>query len=351
MALFEWLFLSMKLWTALSETIQSDDQCAYSASGLVATPLNSCSVYSQRATSGMAYSYTFAVHEDSEHIPSDDPAQIEWQYFNALDCEPEELGNAYLMDETLSAMHHSSAQTVGSGINCDTVEITKFGGYSPFNSDECDLDERFADDYYSTVYVVNQCISAPIHGGDSVERESTESVHSAVLRCDDEKVYFEFYRECGDCQCAMEQFVYRYYGESEECWKVECNAMSTKDHEHGQSQKLHSHFGLVSHLKMFGYTNGPNEDNEDQNAAEVVVKSFISPQTPWTLKTSRLKAEEQLLSVTVPISVPRYTNEISSWSYTLVGIALLIVMCSICRYINAYDRMQHADTLQYDTLK
>merc|ERR1719233_1158640 len=129
------------------------------------------------------------------------------------------MGSAYLVDEALG-----TAQTAGSGANCETVEITKYGGYSPFNSDECDVDEQFKDDFYSTHYVVNQCISAeiavPVPSAGDLE---IESVHSAVLRCDAESVSFEFYRECGDCQCAKEVFVYRHFTDSDECWKVECN--------------------------------------------------------------------------------------------------------------------------------
>ena len=162
--------------------------CAYSASGVIATPLHSCSVYAQSATTGMAYSYQY----DFDAINN----ALTCSYYNDLQCDS--LETSYWMDDDMMAAHNIHAAVDGLGSDCDTVSITKHGAYSPL-SDECSTDEATEGDFFSMKYVLNECISSDDEG----------EGFSAVLLCDEEKIYFNHFAECTHCGCSVEQYVYK----------------------------------------------------------------------------------------------------------------------------------------------
>lgn len=194
--------------------------CAYSASGVIATPLQSCSVYAQSATTGMAYSYQY------DYDPINDA--LTCSYYNDLRCDA--LETSYWMDDDMMAAHNIHANVEGSGSNCDTVSITKHGSYSPL-SDDCSVEADTENDYFSMSYVLNECISSDEDQG-----------FSAVLLCDEEKIYFNYYSDCTHCQCSMEQYIYKYFDDADgDCWDIECNAASDPmTSQHLRYVQLHS---------------------------------------------------------------------------------------------------------------
>ena len=108
-----------------------------------------------------------------------------------------------------------------------------------------------------------------------------------------------------------------------------CNAVATSGF----------HKLVSSQLKLFGVHNRPNEDLPDhsENAAEVVVDSFVSAQEPCSL--AELHKEQVLLRRQdfEKVGIPTFTSELESW-ITVLGLVLFVLSCGVCRYINSFDR-------------
>lgn len=201
-----------------ASTSYNENSCAYATTGgVVASPLGYCSTYYQMATNGRVFSYDF-----THDIDADD---LNWNYYSDLDCQTLAY-TALPMDDEIDE-GAIATQLIGSGDNCDTVEITKTGSYSPY-SDECSVDDATADDYFTSAYVVNECIGASIDGQDA----------SSVLMCDDKGVYFNYYAGCTDCSCDMQQYAH-YYDDEEEseeegdaCHEMVCHTSSKRKRVH-----------------------------------------------------------------------------------------------------------------------
>ena len=171
---------------------------------------------------------------------------------------------------------------------------------------------------------------------------------SAILLCDDHKIWVNYYSLCSDCKCNMEQYVYKDYGE-DECWDVSCNAVAISGYHHLVS----------SQLKLFGAHSGPNSKIPDrsENAAEIVVDSFVSMQAPFTLDdlvvpNDNVKTVEHRQGVVrrdtvtnsalfrkedlTKLGIPTFTSEVSSWIYVL-GLGIFVIFCGVCRYNNSFD--------------
>merc|ERR1712241_1290047 len=148
------------------------------------------------ATSGRQFSYDFT--RDAE---KDD---LNWNYYSDLDCETLAY-TALPMDDEV-----------------DDGEITKIGSYSPY-SDECSVTEETEDDYFTSTYVVNECIGGGINGQDA----------SSILMCDDKGVYFNYYTGCTDCSCSMQQYAHYYDEDGEDaCHTMVCHSSKKKKHVH-----------------------------------------------------------------------------------------------------------------------
>merc|ERR1712228_1089295 len=183
------------------------DSCAYATTGgIVASPLGFCSSYSQMATNGRSFSYDFTQDTESDDV-------LNWNYYSDLDCETLAYTALPMDDEVNEGA--IVTQLIGSGDNCATVEITKTGSYSPY-SDECSVSDETADDYFTSTYVVNECIGASINGQKA----------SSILMCDDDGVYFNYYAGCTDCSCSMQQ--YAHYYDDEACHQMVCNTQTKK---------------------------------------------------------------------------------------------------------------------------
>lgn len=306
------LFLAA-LCTSADIDGQTSDGCAYSASGVIATPLDTCSVYAQQATSGRSYSYSYSVRDD----------QVFWNLFSDEACS--ELDSANLMDSTMLRLRDSNVFALGDGASCDTVDIIQHGAYSPYADDERDCTS--SSDYTAMSFVVNECIADV----------STETA-SAMLLCDNDKIWVNYYSQCTDCHCDMEQYAYKQYAQ-DECWEVTCNSVATSGF----------HKLVSSQLKLFGVHNRPNEDLPDhsENAAEVVVDSFVSVQRPFSLEELKrhgfgktaVKPKSQVLLRRADfekVGIPTFTSELESW-ITVLGLVLFVLSCGVCRYINSFD--------------
>jgi len=349
-AVFLWLLSSC--WSAIGDVDgagEATKQCAYSASGVVATPLGACSVYAQQETTGRGYSYTYSYDPIS--------GELNWNYFSDLSCSS--LLSANPMDSTMMALHNANSQVLGEGASCDTVEIVKKGSYSPY-TDECSMDGAAASDFTSMSFVVNECISAaaaypePAPDSDPAAAPSP-SGYSAVLLCDAEKIWVNYYGGCADCKCDAEQYVYKSYAD-DECWAVQCHAVATSKY----------HKLVASQLKLFGAHNliDPKMADQHENAATVVIDSFVSAQIPYTLpgaqeERSRVlshsfgrwaEAEDAMQN----LEISALGVQIKSiWMYSAIGSVLFIVFCGICRYINTYDAVYyevHAKGVGVDAL-
>jgi len=306
------LFLAT-LCTCTSADIDAppSDGCAYSASGVIATPLDTCSVYAQKSSSGRSYSYSYSVKGND----------VFWNLFSDEACT--DLDSANLMDSTMLSLRDSNIFASGEGAMCDTVDIVQHGAYTPYADDTRDCTD--SSDYTSMSFVVNECIADA----------STES-SSAMLLCDNDKIWVNYYSQCTDCHCDMEQYAYKQYSQ-DACWEVTCNAVATSGF----------HKLVSSQLKLFGVHNRPNEDLPDhsENAAEVVVDSFVKAEKPFSLdelselkKMSKRKNKVLLRRADFEkVGIPTFTSEMESWA-TVLGLVLLTLSCGVCRYINSFDR-------------
>merc|ERR1711997_781239 len=166
-----------------------------------------------------------------------------------------------------------------------------------------------------------------------------------MLLCDNDKIWVNYYAQCTSCDCDMEQYAYKQYSK-DECWEVTCNSVATSGF----------HKLVSSQLKLFGVHNRPNEDLPDhsENAAEVVVDSFVSAQQPFDLDEllmRNVKAKEKVLLARQDferVGIPTFASEIESWA-TVLALVLLTVSCGLCRYINSFDRSGYAKLTDADT--
>jgi len=100
---------------------------------------------------------------------------------------------------------------------------------------------------------------------------------------------------------------------------------------------------MRSQLKLFGAHGTalePKLPDGQENAAEVVIDSFISNQFDPISVDDLKREQEHILSLdggwidsetAFGIQIP------SIWMYAAIGFVLFIVGCGLCRYINTYD--------------
>jgi len=288
------------------------DTCAYSASGVVATPLGTCSVYAQSATAGRAYSYQYDYDAVNDALTC--------SYYTDLSCDA--LETSYWMDSEMMAQHNIHARLSGAGSACETVDITKHGSYSP-DSDECSSSPATQNDYFSMTYVLNECVSSPAPMGS--DSEAGGAGFSAVLLCDAEKIYFNYYADCTGCDasaCEMTQYVYHFYGE--DCWDIRCNALSELDVAMDiNSASATSQFsgGLSPHAIVAG------------GGAEFVTH-LLNGDAPWMGPSLGAQTEMDGLVSAQSVDWPSLSLRL----LLIIGAVVLVASCGICRYINRYQR-------------
>eukprot|EP01084_Bolivina_argentea_P196423 336699_1 len=260
-------------------TVVFGNKCAYTTTGgIVATPLGSCSTFSQTSTTGQSFSFDFSYEND----------KLNWNYYSDLDCK-----------RLLFAANPSDGLNIqpnGKGNSCDTVDITKKGSFSPY-SDDCSVNDDTMNDYYTMSYVVNECITSSINGQD----------FSAILFCNKEKVYFNFYTDCNDCssKCRMKQYLYHYY-DTDDCWDIVCNSNSkyTNFIEMDSAHIVNDASFFKTHINNYDYK--------------------------ISMLYNKRDVEYQLQS------------KVSSTSYSYIGaIIIFTIFCMICRYINSYNRKEY----------
>ena len=281
------------LASVLSST--SNGQCAYAAMGLLATPFDSCCVYSMEETTSYP-SYSAAYSYENETLT--------WNYFDDLECT--QLNKSYEMDEAMQAIHHLNVQTEGEGDQCQTVDIKVSGSYSEL-LDMCD-DTVATDDYFSRSYVVNECIA-----------HSAEQISTKLL-CDDEKISFLYFGDCTDCLCdgGIEQ-VYEYYVDKD-CFEVTCNS-DTRLSVHNTPQNM---------LKVNG---------------QFVKNLLLRDQSPL-MGGSKKKSESSEMNK--QLEVKDVISPIASLSWTMsavVGSIIFMIFCVLCRYMNGYQHKKEYEEL------
>eukprot|EP00484_Ammonia_sp_Unknown_P007587 CAMPEP_0197073108 /NCGR_PEP_ID=MMETSP1384-20130603/210438_1 /TAXON_ID=29189 /ORGANISM="Ammonia sp." /LENGTH=310 /DNA_ID=CAMNT_0042511935 /DNA_START=865 /DNA_END=1797 /DNA_ORIENTATION=- len=184
--------LSTLITSVFSSSGYSDESCAYFSTHVVASPLHACSAYSYDDTQ---YSWNFECDEADNVVCN--------YFLDDTECTHEKQASSTPID-----LVGGFAQCVGSGDNCHTVDI-KIKGFTDTSTEECTDDS----DFFEFSFVVNECIPSTIAG---VE-------YSAVLQCDSEKLWFEYYTGCKDCSCAqMERYTYEDYDDLDGCWDITC---------------------------------------------------------------------------------------------------------------------------------
>jgi len=264
---------------------EENGKCAYSAMGMIAVPLGSCSVYSMEETTSMSYSSDYSYEGTT----------LNWNYYTGLDCRGE--SKTYEMDEVMQGIHHLNLQLDGEGSNCNTVDVRVSGSYSEL-TEGCDSSVN-TNDFYSRSYVVDECISSEMEG------------YSSKLMCDDEKIYFNYYAECTDCSCKMEQYVYQYYADKgADCYDVTCRSRNDVISALSSSAMVQK---PDTFLKMHLFTQNPN-----------------TPLTPiLAQKIGIIQSNKQLVD----------SGILSAESiYVAGGVFLFIIFCGICRYINSFKK-------------
>eukprot|EP01084_Bolivina_argentea_P215143 365231_1 len=113
----------------------------------------------------------------------------------------------------------SAYQCIGAGSNCHTVDITVKGFTG---GDSCE-DEN---DYYAFSFVVDECVPSVLE----------ETNYSAILSCDSEKLYFEYYTGCLDCICEMETYTYEYYSDFDDNSDDDLNGFIVHDNNNNNDQ-------------------------------------------------------------------------------------------------------------------
>jgi len=260
-------------------SVSADTECAFSAMGMIATPLDSCSVYSMSETTSMSYSSSYTYDEDT--------TTLSWNYYSDLACSA--LAKSYEMDSIMMGIHHMTLQTNGAASNCQTVDIKVKGSYSKL-TDDCDDDGVQTTDYRSMSYVINECVA------------SSMDKYSAMLMCDAEKIYFQFYHDCLDCNCGDAQvFVYEYYADKDaSCYSVQCNAQND---------------GSLSHVSS------PSDAQ--------FLKTLISNSGNTPILAAHIASRK---------TVQRDEQTSSMWIYVAVASGLLVACCALCRYINSFKK-------------
>jgi len=118
-----------------------------------------------------------------------------------------ECTDIYLEASSPVNFEGGESQCIGSGTNCHTVDI-KVVGFTDDTATTCDDPS----DYASFSFVVDECIPSEVEG----------TQFSAMLSCDAEGLYFEYYTGCNDCDCAMETYTYEKFDDLDGCWEIKC---------------------------------------------------------------------------------------------------------------------------------
>eukprot|EP01083_Nonionella_stella_P222214 793183_1 len=201
----ETLIIILTFYMSVIFTEANSNSCAYYAMGAVATPFDSCSIYSMSETAGMKYSSNYIFDKENN--------KLQWNYYSDLNCQ--NRYKSYEMDDIMMQIHHLNVQTTGAGSNCDTVHVRTSGSYSEL-MDSCDPDVT-TDDYVSRAYVINECIPVATEG------------YSSILKCNNKEIYFDYYSQCTDCSCTFERYSFEYYEDKQKCYQVTCNSPSSSD--------------------------------------------------------------------------------------------------------------------------
>ena len=266
---------------------RSSASCAYTAMGMIATPLDTCSIYSMDSLS-YSSKYTFDQNTNS----------LIWHYYDDLECDNQY--KEYEMDDVMMNIHHMNIETDGSGSNCDTVDITIYGNYNSM-TDECE-DDNDDDGYQTKSFVINECISSPNDGS------------SATLMCNQNKLYFNYCKSSLNCECDqnVEQIIYEYY--QDDCFEFECNDNSNNNKNwmisHSQSQSI------------------INKKSDARFLKNLITQTSNVPF--YANKIKAIPAKTELVKESMSVSMVR-------WLYIVIGGFVFVICCAISRYINSYS--------------
>ena len=265
-------------------------KCAYSTMGMVAIPLDQCSVYSMKETLSMSYSSKYTFNKDTN--------TLNWHYYHDLECNKEY--KKYEMDDVMMSIHHINLQTDGKGSNCDTVNIKINGNYD-YLIEECDNDKT-TNDYQTRSFVINECISSPIEGT------------SAILICNQHELYFNYFKACTDCQCYddVEQIIYQYY--EDKCYEFECN---NNNNDYNQNWIYHSQSQSIT-----------NKKPDSQFIKNLITQTANTPFFTNKMQTIQTKQD---IKENVSASMER-------WLCIVIGTVVFVICCGICRYINNFQK-------------
>ena len=259
--------------------------------GMIATPLNKCQTYSMSETKAMSYSSKYKYNSNDQ--------TLNWIYYDDLNCNTEY--RSYEMDDVMMNIHNINLQTNGKGSNCDTVDIKIDGNYDSL-IDECD-DTEITTDYQSKSLVINECI----------QNQKEES--SAMLLCDDKKIYLNYYKDCLNCNCDdYDEIIYEYYQDIDRCYHVECNSNNKQ------------------------IINGRNINNNNKIITDSqFIKNLIlqTPNTPFFANRMEKITAKQMKPSSSSFSLVLFGYD---WLYVVIGSVMFIVFCGICRYINSFNK-------------
>ena len=109
---------------------------------------------------------------------------------------------------------------------------------------------------------------------------------------------------------------------------------------------------MRSQLKLFGAHGtalDPKLPDDHENAAEVVIDSFVSAQIPFTLpgfeeerrRINMVRLEDRAFGGWIDSQSALGLDIPNVWLYSAVGAVLFVLFCGVCRYINTYDAVHY----------
>eukprot|EP01084_Bolivina_argentea_P213360 362383_1 len=183
------LAFSFNLLTTISAIdTTSSTSCAYYANEEVAIPLGVCNSFSSDTDQ---YSYQFVC---------DAYGGVEINTFSDAECSQADFVASSGEDEV-----GTSLQCIGSGENCNTIDVTLTELTTAGSCDD-------ASDFQTFHYVIDECISTTVEG----------IAYSSLLSCDAEKLWLDYYVGCESCDCDGEQYTEIYYDDLPGCFDINC---------------------------------------------------------------------------------------------------------------------------------